>query len=364
MGADRFATESFHKAETSLTQAEAYQTRKAGRKPVAMTAREAVQMAEDSRAIGVKRQEDEALTAERTGASARTAAAQSETDRVTREAEAARIAAQLDATRLRRENDAKANASLVEVERLKRESDLRETAAKTEADRLKAENESKMAAAGADTERLRAENAVRLASAGAEADRLRAENESKMAAAGAEADRLKRENDAQRAAGQANLDEAARQKAKLEAEKVEMRVLLLSQFNAILQTRDSPRGLIVNMSDVLFDTGKFSLRPVAREKLAKLAGIVAGHPGLRLAVEGYTDSVGGDNYNQQLSENRSDGVRTYLTQQGMPESSITAKGFGKGQPVASNDTAAGRQQNRRVELVISGEVIGTPISGR
>ena len=103
----------------------------------------------------------------------------------------------------------------------------------------------------------------------------------------------------------------------MEAEKAELRVQLLKQFNAILQTRDTARGLIVNMSDVLFDTGKFSLRPLAREKLAKVAGIVSGHPGLRLDVEGHTDSVGGDDYNQQLSEQRGESVRDYLTQQGM-----------------------------------------------
>jgi outer membrane protein OmpA-like peptidoglycan-associated protein len=117
----------------------------------------------------------------------------------------------------------------------------------------------------------------------------------------------------------------------------------------------------VNMSDVLFDTGKYSLRPVAREKLAKVAGIVSGHPGLRLDVEGYTDSVGGDEYNQLLSEQRGGAVRDYLTQQGMAANSVSTKGFGKNQPVASNATAEGRQQNRRVELVISGEVIGTEI---
>jgi outer membrane protein OmpA-like peptidoglycan-associated protein len=115
------------------------------------------------------------------------------------------------------------------------------------------------------------------------------------------------------------------------------------------------------MSDVLFDTAKFSLRPEAREKLAKVAGIVSGHPGLRLAVEGHTDNVGGDSYNQDLSEHRGSAVRDYLTQQGMQQDSVTTKGFGKTQPIATNDTAAGRQQNRRVELVISGEVIGVEI---
>jgi outer membrane protein OmpA-like peptidoglycan-associated protein len=144
-------------------------------------------------------------------------------------------------------------------------------------------------------------------------------------------------------------------------EKVELRAQLLAQFSAVLQTRDTSRGLVVNMSDVLFDTAKFSLRPLAREKLAKVAGIVSGHPGLRLDVEGYTDSVGGEAYNQRLSEQRGDAVRDYLTQEGMAQSSVTAKGFGKAEPVASNDTAAGRQQNRRVEIVISGDIIGTEI---
>jgi len=115
------------------------------------------------------------------------------------------------------------------------------------------------------------------------------------------------------------------------------------------------------MSDVLFDTGKYSLRPGAREKLAKVSGIILGHPGLRLDVEGHTDNVGGDKYNQRLSEERGTAVRDYLTHAGIPESSVTSKGFGKTQPVVSNDTAAGRQQNRRVEMVVSGEIIGGQI---
>jgi len=332
VGADRFSTETFQKAEKSLQQAEAYQERKAGKKPVAMTARETVQTAEDSRAIAVKRQDEDALSAERqqsadsqARAESGRAAAQLETDRVTREAEAARIKAQAESERLTREKDAQTAASLAEADRVKRDSDARTTAA------------------------------------GIEADRMKTESDARIAAAAAEADRLKRENEAQRAASQAELDSAAKQKAQLEAEKVELRTQLLNQFNAILQTRDTARGLIVNMSDVLFDTGKFSLRPLAREKLAKVAGIVSGHPGLKLGVEGHTDSVGGDDYNQRLSEQRGASVRDYLTQEGMAVNSVTAKGFGKTQPVASNETAAGRQQNRRVELVISGEVIGTEI---
>jgi len=320
-GADRYATETFQKAEKSLAEAEAAQMRKAGKKPVTMTARVAVQTAEDARAIAVKRQDEEALTAERQQSADREAlalsekaTAQAEADRVTREAEAARIKAQAEAARLTQEKEAQNAAALSEADRVKRESDA------------------------------------------------------SAAAAAAEVDRLKLANDAQRAASQAELDNAAKQKAQLEAEKAELRTQLLQQFNAILQTRDTARGLIVNMSDVLFDTAKYTLRPLAREKLAKVAGIVSGHPGLRLEVEGHTDSVGGDDYNQQLSEQRGAAVRDYLTEQGMAPASVTSRGFGKTQPVASNDTKQGRQQNRRVELVISGEIIGaaigTPVAAR
>lgn len=391
-GADRFATETFQKAGNSLAQAETYQDRHAGSKSVIMTARAAVQTAEDSRAIAVKRQEQDALDAERRQSADREAraesgrvAAQSETDRVTREAEAARIAAQNDSERLRREKDAQAMSAQAEADRVKVDSDARLAASSADVDRLKQENEAGAAAAAADVNRLKQENqagaaaaaadadrlkqenlasAATAANAMADADRLKQENQANAATSASEIDRLKRENEAQAATSQASLDSAAQQTAQLQAEKAELRTQLLAQFNAVLQTRDTARGLIVNMSDVLFDTGKSSLRPLAREKLAKVAGIVSGHPGLKLDVEGHTDSVGGDDYNQQLSEQRGDSVRDYLTRQGMAATSVTARGFGKTQPVASNDTAEGRQQNRRVELVISGEVIGTPIAAR
>ena len=113
------------------------------------------------------------------------------------------------------------------------------------------------------------------------------------------------------------------------------------------------------MSDVLFDTGSYTLKPGAREKLAKISGILLAHPGLTLEIEGHTDSVGADAFNQQLSERRADAVRDFLAEQGVPASSIAARGFGKTQPVASNDTPEGRQRNRRVELVVNGDAIGT-----
>jgi outer membrane protein OmpA-like peptidoglycan-associated protein len=331
-GAEKYAAETFQKAVRGLANGEGYLTRRGDRKAIASVAREAVQMAEDARIITVKKIDEERLANERQAAADREsrseserAAAQSETNRVTLAAEGARMTA------------------LAEAEHLKRESEAKMAAAQAEADRLKRDNESQAAAAQT------------------EADRLKRENEARATAAQTEADRLKRENDAQRAGAQADLDRAAKDKAQAEAEKTELRAELLRQFNIVLQTRDTARGLIVNMSDVLFDTAKSSLRPLAREKLAKVAGIVSGHPGLRLDVEGHTDSVGGDDYNQRLSEQRGGAVRDFLIEQGMPGSSVTAKGFGKTQPSASNDTASGRQQNRRVELVISGEVIGTQI---
>jgi outer membrane protein OmpA-like peptidoglycan-associated protein len=349
-GAQQYAPETYQKAVLGLQNGEGYLKGKSGSKPIATVAREAVQMAEDARIITVKRIQEEQLANERQAGADREmraenqrAAAQSETSRVAREAESARVAAQADADRLRRENSARTAAAQTQADLLRRENDVQKAAAQNEADRLRGVNDAQRAAALAD------------------ADRLKRENDSQTAAAQNEADRLKRENDAQRAAAQADLDRAATAKAQAEAEKTALRAQLLAQFNAILQTRDTARGLIVNMSDVLFDTAKFSLRPLAREKLAKVSGIVSGHPGLRLDVEGHTDSVGGDDYNQRLSEQRGESVRDYLIQQGMPGSSVTTRGFGKTQPVASNDTDAGRQQNRRVELVISGDVIGMVI---
>jgi len=331
-GADRYAADTFKKAEADLKQAETYHARNAGAKPVTMTARHAVQTAEDARAIAVKRQDDELLAAERQAAADREAtaqsgraAAESETSRVTREAAEARLRAANEAARLKRDNDAQSADARAEADRLRRDNDVQRTAAL------------------------------------AEADRLKQQIDAQRASAQSEADRLKQESDAKLAAAQSDLDRAARDRAQAEADKAELRAKLLLQFNAILQTRDTARGLIVNLSDVLFDTAKFSLRPEAREKLAKVAGIVSGHPGLRLDVEGHTDNVGGDAYNQNLSEQRGSSVRDYLTQQGMQQGSVSTRGFGKTQPIATNDTAAGRQQNRRVELVISGEIIGVEI---
>ncbi len=169
--------------------------------------------------------------------------------------------------------------------------------------------------------------------------------------------------------------EAAQQKAQAEATKSaaaaaqaekaqeELRAQLLAQLNAVLQTKDTPRGLVVTMADVLFASGKYDLSQDASLKLARLSGVILAHPGLKLGIEGYTDSTGTPALNLTLSGQRADGVRTFLVSQGLNPGDVTSSGMGEADPVASNDTAAGRQQNRRVEIIVSGEAIGTKIGG-
>jgi outer membrane protein OmpA-like peptidoglycan-associated protein len=186
------------------------------------------------------------------------------------------------------------------------------------------------------------------AAARAKADMATNQAASATAIAAAQADADRARLNAQQTASQADTDKAA------------MRAQLSAQLNLILATRDSARGLIVSMSDVLFDTGKYTLKPGAREKLAKVAGILISYPSLNIEVGGYTDNVGGDDMNQTLSENRAGSVREFLVGQGVSTNSVSAKGFGNTLPVATNDNSAGRQENRRVELVVSGDAIGVP----
>jgi outer membrane protein OmpA-like peptidoglycan-associated protein len=232
--------------------------------------------------------------------------------------------------------------------------DVRRAEAEAMAHRLERER--------ADAERERTDAvAARAAAERATAEAQAASQQLAQERAAAEAARLsadQRAEEARRLAEQAERDRNnIRDQA--EREKAELRAKLQQQLNIILETRESARGLIVNMSDVLFDTARHTLRPGAREKLARVAGIILAHPGLNLEVEGHTDSVGSDSYNQGLSERRAESVRDYLVQQGIARDTITAHGFGESVPVTSNDNAAGRQRNRRVELVVSGEPIGT-----
>jgi outer membrane protein OmpA-like peptidoglycan-associated protein len=194
------------------------------------------------------------------------------------------------------------------------------------------------------------------------AAKAKAEAEAKAAAEAAEAQR-KADAEAAEAKRKADAEIAAKEQAVQAAqrEKQQLRARLFEQFNRVLPTSDTPRGLVVNMGDVLFDVGKSNLRSEAREALAKLSGIVLNYPSLHLNIEGYTDSTGSDEFNQKLSEQRAEAVQGYVIEQGLSASGVTAKGLGKSMPVADNDTTAGRQKNRRVEIIISGEVIGEKI---
>jgi outer membrane protein OmpA-like peptidoglycan-associated protein len=300
-GADKDAPEIFTKAASSLQKTENALSSKADKKQIISTAREAIQFAEDARALAAQRQEEARIAAERDAAAAK-ARADAEAKAAAEAAEAKRKADE--------EAQRQAELSAARQAQMKAEADAAAVRAQAEQDALKA----KEAAANADAAR-----------AAADAERANA--------------------DAERARQQANA----------------LRAQLLEQFNRILETRDTPRGLVVNMGDVLFDFGKYNLRPEAREKLAKLSGIVLGHPGLNLAVEGHTDNVGTDEINMTLSQKRAEAVRSYLLEQGLADANVTAQGFGKSSPVADNSTPAGRQKNRRVEIVVSGEVIGVKI---
>jgi outer membrane protein OmpA-like peptidoglycan-associated protein len=323
-GADEYAQDTFGKAEMLLREAElAREQRKSGNS-VQQPARQAVQTAEDARIIALQRRDEEFRARERALAAEREAQA------------LARARAEEDA-RLRAEAErAQADAARLAAERQRLEAE----AAKMAADRAKAE---------AERQRLDAE-AAKMA-----ADRAKAEAEEARLAA----ERERAAADAARAAAESQAQAARDAALAAEREKAELREQLREQLNVILETRETARGLIVNLSDVLFDFDKATLRPGAREKLAKVAGIVLAHPGLKAQAEGHADSIGTDDYNQRLSERRAESVRAFLVEEGIMADAVSATGFGESRPVATNETSAGRQQNRRVELVVSGEPIGT-----
>jgi len=306
-GAATYANDSYQRAVQLMNQVDEYATSKhTDKKAMIAVAREAVQTAEDARAITVKKIDQERLDSERQAAANAQEQTQARADDATRQNE-----------------QAQSGRARAEYARSQAESD----AAKARSDAADAQSAS--AKAKSDMADSQAASASALSAAQADAD------QSRLAA-----------QQAQSSAQQA------------EADKTAMRTRLSEQLNKILQTRDSARGLIVSMSDVLFDTGKYSLKSGAREKLAKVAGILLAYPGLNIEVGGYTDNVGGDGMNQTLSENRAGSVRDYLVQQGVANNAVSARGFGNTLPVATNDNSAGRQQNRRVELLVSGEAIG------
>jgi outer membrane protein OmpA-like peptidoglycan-associated protein len=316
-GADRFAAETFDKAVTQLALAETARERRRGGNEIMMPARQAAQTAEDARLVGLQRQEE------------------------AYQAEQRKLA-------LTREQDALSRASAEEARRRQAESDTQAAAAARDA----AQRDTQTAAAA----RLAAERDTEAAAAARDAaERDRAAANAALVAA----ETARTQAEAAQRAAEAQTQQAESAAAQSERDKVVLRGQLREQLNLVLETRESARGLIVNLSDVLFDTASSNLKAGAREKLARVSGILVTHPGLRLEIEGHTDSVGTDDYNQALSSRRAESVRVYLVDQRIPSNSVGASGLGEGHPVATNDTAAGRQQNRRVEMVVSGDIIGT-----
>jgi outer membrane protein OmpA-like peptidoglycan-associated protein len=217
---------------------------------------------------------------------------------------------------------------------------------KAEADARAAQEQAAQAQAQADEDARRR----------TEAERAQAEAQRQQAAALADQQKAQAESEAARQAA----DQSEKQRQEAVRQKEEMRARLLAQLNQVLQTRDTARGLIVSMPDVLFDFNKFTLKPEARERLARISGIVLAYPDLKLQIEGYTDSIGSDEYNQTLSNKRAEAVRDYLVASAVSMNNVTAHGMGKADPIADNGTAAGRKLNRRVEMIVSGDVIGNP----
>jgi outer membrane protein OmpA-like peptidoglycan-associated protein len=297
-GADQYAGESLAKAQDMLTRAEDYLRRKQGRTPIGTAARGATQMAEDARVLTLQKKERERIEAEKRA---------------------------MQEKQEKAEADAKAAAEAEAQAKAQAEQDARRRA-QAEADRQAAEN------------------------AKAEAEMEEAKAQAARAAALVEQQKAQQEAEKARQAA----DDAIRQKE-------ELRARLLRQLNQVLETRDTSRGLVVNMPDVLFASGQYTLKPAARERLARISGILLAYPEVRLEVEGHTDDVGSDEFNRRLSEKRATTVRDYLVDAGVPGSNVSARGFGKTRPIADNSSASGRKLNRRVEMIVSGDVIGATI---
>ena len=328
--ADTYAADTLGKARRLLEEAEQAREAKRGGNQIMMPARQAVQTAEEARTMALRTREEAHAAAQRAASAAREQQA-------------------LDSARAEsaRRVEAEQRARLEQEQRQRAELD----AQARDAARLQAEQQARVE----QERRQQAEADARVAAAAnAAAERERLEAQTARAAAELE----RRDADAARRAAELQAQQAQATVAQAERDKEALRRQVQEQLNVILETRETARGLIVNVSDVLFDTGSANLKPGAREKLARVAGVIASHPGLRIAVEGHTDSVGTADFNQRLSEQRARSVHDFLVRDGVPQGVVGTAGFGESQPVASNDHAAGRQQNRRVELVVTGSPIG------
>jgi outer membrane protein OmpA-like peptidoglycan-associated protein len=316
-GAEQYAADTLGKAKAYLAQGQDYLRRKQGITPIGAVARASTQAAEDARLLTLQKKQEEATEAERQRARDRIAQAQSQAE----------------------SESARADESRLEAQRQKEQREL------------------------ADQERQAAEQA-----------RIQAEQAAQQAAqdkAAAEQQLQQSEQDRQAAVQQQQALSQQADQARLQAQQADQarlqaiqqaeaqRQRLLTQLNSVLQTRDSARGLIVSMSDVLFDFNQATLKPGAKLRLAKVSGIILAYPDLKLEIDGFTDNKGTPEYNIGLSEKRAKTVRDFLVTQGVGPDTVNTRGYGESNPVATNATVSGRQQNRRVELVVSGDAIGS-----
>jgi outer membrane protein OmpA-like peptidoglycan-associated protein len=346
-GAEQYADESYGHALKLMDNADQYAIdRHHHNKQLIAISREVVQTAEDARTIAVKRMDEARNHEERRQLDNALVDSQAQTADATRRSERS------DANAANAQSD----AALANNKAQQSETDNANLRVQRDSERIASAEAQAQTQAQIDAATLQRDKAMAdQANAQLETNRAQADSaQTKLDMAASQASSARAVSDAQEDAAKANLH--AQQ---ADSDKAEMRARLSTQLNLILQTRDSARGLIVNMSDVLFDTGKYSLKPGAREKLAKVGGILLAYPGINVQVGGYTDNVGSDDTNQALSEHRAGSVRDYLVEVGVNSNSITARGYGNTEPVATNENPTGRQQNRRVELVVSGDVIGT-----
>lgn len=252
-----------------------------------------------------------------------------------------------------------------QIETLERDLDRERTEGRFTSEVL-AQREEQLNRQRADLQRLQGERE--------ESERRRVEADNARAAAIAEAERRRSDAEAQTAQlrqqvaeqqqqvaahqtrtlqTEAELSRAREELARRDAAATERITAMQAELSKLAQTRTSDRGFIVTLPGLFFDTGKAALKPGARNTLSKIAEQLRMNPDARIEIEGHTDSVGSEQLNQTLSEKRAAAVRDYLASRGLPSVRISMVGLGESTPVASNDTAAGRQQNRRVELVIA-----------
>lgn len=326
-GAQQYAPDSLTKAEDMLQRAENYYERKQGVTPIGTAARGATEMAEDARVLTLRKKEQEKEEAQRRATEQAEQQAREQAQQAQQQAAQAQSQADQEAQRRAQAEQAKAQAELAQAQaRLQQE---------------QAEQQAQAAQQAAEDAERQKEAAIEQA------------HEAEMQREAA----LQQTQQAQQQA-----QEAEQEKQHVLAQQQQMRARLMAQLNQVLQTKDTAKGLIVSMPDVLFGFNKYDLRPEARERLAKVSGILLAYPDLKLHVEGYTDNIGSDQYNQELSEKRAQSVRDYLVNSGVPMNNVVAEGFGKSDPIASNDSATGRKLNRRVEIVVSGNAIGQAIA--